>query len=63
MSGTTDYKEMARIIAQIQQMQIQNGLRNVSPLGQGYYPMDKSPAPPGYRLNELLPLLQRRNQT
>jgi hypothetical protein len=49
-SGGPD--DMASIIAQIQQMQVQNGLRNVSPLGQGYYPMDNSPAPPGYRMNE-----------
>jgi len=46
---------MAEIIAKIQQMQIQNGLRGVSPLGQGYDPMDNSPAPPGYRLNQVAP--------
>jgi hypothetical protein len=47
-----DYQDMAKIILQIQQMQQQNGLRLKSPLGQGYYPMDNTFAPPGYRLNE-----------
>lgn len=54
----TDYNEMANIIRQIQEMQIQNGLRLKSPLGQGYYPMDNTPAPPGYRLNNMDPYTQ-----
>jgi hypothetical protein len=47
-----DPRELANIIAQIQQMQQQNGLRLKSPLGQGYYPMNPTPAPPGYRMNQ-----------